>query len=146
MKMNCPAEVKSIEECHLPSLMGNVDLELCRRQLSTYAWICERLYKICESGTIDLASLEATGINTQTVYNDLFSGNRGLNALAPKKSQWNPTSEQLTILDYYHNQEFSSSNIRISFKRVKQITTELLPYGHAIDLDVYDWFLTQRAH
>lgn len=61
------------------------------------------------------------------------------------RNQWNPILAQLPILEHYYNQEFCDSNARISFRRVKEITTELLPHGPAVDLDVYGWFQPRRA-
>ncbi|KAL3538221.1 hypothetical protein ACH5RR_001587 [Cinchona calisaya] len=124
--------------------MTEEQMEILRRQIAAYATICEQLEDLYRSLTTQNdPSCNSMLRNNPYCCTPLMttSSYLGHNHKLPRRQRWNPTAQQLQILERI----FDQGNETPSKEKVKDITSELAKHGQIAETNVYNWFQNHRA-
>ena len=73
--------------------------------------------------------------------NNSSSGASGSNGVPASSSRWNPTKEQINMLESLYKQGIRTP----SADQIQQITTRLRVFGHIEGKNVFYWFQNHKA-
>ncbi|KAF3453890.1 hypothetical protein FNV43_RR04331 [Rhamnella rubrinervis] len=74
-------------------------------------------------------------------HNIVDNGSTGGSGGTPASSRWNPTKEQITMLENLYMQGIRTP----SADQIQQITSRLRPFGHIEGKNVFYWFQNHKA-
>lgn len=115
-------------------IMTDEQMEVLRKQIAAYSTICEQLEELHRMRTHN--NLEELH-RTTTSYSLL-----GQKQQLSRRQRWNPTTEQLRILE----RVFDEEEIRTpNSQKVKEVAMELARHGQVAEPNVYNWFQNRRA-
>lgn len=116
-------------------IMTNEQMEVLGKQIAAYSTICEQLEELHRMRTHN--NLEELHRTTTTSYSLM-----GQKQHLSRRQRWNPTTEQLRILErVFDEEEIRTPNPQ----KVKEIAIELGHLGQIAEPNVYNWFQNRRA-
>ncbi|GMQ08508.1 hypothetical protein CsSME_00052203 [Camellia sinensis var. sinensis] len=120
----------------LVKVMTNEQLEILRKQIATYATICDQLIQMHKSLS---SHSNLTGARLGNLYCDPLMASVGHKISG--RQRWTPTPVQLQILERL----FDQGNGTPSKQKIKDITSDLSQHGQISKSNVYHWFQNRRA-
>ncbi|CAL5373356.1 unnamed protein product [Camellia sinensis] len=120
----------------LVKVMTNEQLEILRKQIATYATICDQLVQMHKSLS---SHSDLTGARLGNLYCDPLMTSVGHKISG--RQRWTPTPVQLQILERL----FDQGNGTPSKQKIKDITSDLSQHGQISKSNVYHWFQNRRA-
>lgn len=141
-------------------VMTDEQIEILQKQIAAYATICEQLEILHRSLTSFAHNDPSPEFMLRSSISNPYCPPLMMNSnypshhhhhnfnqyyygqpKFPRRQRWNPTSEQLNILEKIFDQGHGAP----SKERIRDITAELAKHGQIAESNVYNWFQNRRA-